>query len=97
VASSCECGNKLSGSIKCGEFLGQLRTCSLLRKDSAPWSYLWVKGIYLVHVMKGIDKGLQLHPALTSILEGGKWFTFLLTVTDLPISFALSKNSLNFL
>jgi hypothetical protein len=22
VAGTCECGNKLSGSIKCGEFLG---------------------------------------------------------------------------
>jgi hypothetical protein len=26
------------GSIKCGEFLEQLRTCWLLSKDSAPWS-----------------------------------------------------------
>jgi hypothetical protein len=34
----CECGNKPSGSIKCGEFLDKLRTCWLLNKDSAPWS-----------------------------------------------------------
>jgi hypothetical protein len=33
VADSCECGNELSGSIKCGEFLDWLRTCW----DSAPW------------------------------------------------------------
>jgi len=26
VASSCECGNELSGSIKCGEFLDYLRS-----------------------------------------------------------------------
>ena len=30
--------NELSHSVKCGEFLGQLRTCFLLCKDSAPWS-----------------------------------------------------------
>jgi hypothetical protein len=28
----------LRGSIKCGEFLEQLRTFQLLRKDSDPWS-----------------------------------------------------------
>jgi hypothetical protein len=27
VAGCCECGNELSGSIKCGEFLDCLRTC----------------------------------------------------------------------
>jgi hypothetical protein len=27
-----------SGSIKCGEFLDGLRSCSLLTKNSAPWS-----------------------------------------------------------
>ena len=38
VAGAGECGNELSGSIKCGEFLGQLRTDQLLKKDSDPWS-----------------------------------------------------------
>jgi hypothetical protein len=33
VAGTCEYGNELSGSIKCGEFLD-----CLLKKDSAPWS-----------------------------------------------------------
>jgi hypothetical protein len=32
--------NEPSHSIKCGEFLGQLRTCFLLWKDSSPWSQL---------------------------------------------------------
>ena len=27
VAGSCECGNEPSGSVKCEEFLDQLRTC----------------------------------------------------------------------
>jgi hypothetical protein len=40
VAVSCECGYEPSDSIKCGEFLDQLRTRSLLRKDYAPWSKL---------------------------------------------------------
>jgi hypothetical protein len=38
VAGTCECGKELSGSIKCGEFLDQLRTGSLLKKDITPLS-----------------------------------------------------------
>jgi hypothetical protein len=38
VASTCECGNELLGSIKCGEFLDYLQKVSILMKDSAPWS-----------------------------------------------------------
>ena len=34
----CECGNEPSGSIKCGEFLDQLRTGQLLKNDAAAWS-----------------------------------------------------------
>ena len=37
VADTCECGNEPSGSVKCGEFLDQLQTSQLLKKDSAPW------------------------------------------------------------
>ena len=33
-----ECDNEPSGFIKCGEFLDQLKTGYLLKKDSAPWS-----------------------------------------------------------
>ena len=38
VAGTCECCNEPSGSIKCREFLDQLRIGYLLKKDSAPWS-----------------------------------------------------------
>ena len=38
VADACECGNEPSGSVKCGEFLDQVQTSQLLKKDSAPWS-----------------------------------------------------------
>ena len=38
VAGTFEYGNESSGSMKCGEFLDQLRTGQLLKKDSAPWS-----------------------------------------------------------
>ena len=34
-----ECGNETSGCIKCGEFLDLLRTCQVLRNDTAPWRY----------------------------------------------------------
>jgi hypothetical protein len=38
VEGSCECGNVLSGSIKCGEFPDQLRTGQFLKNVSAAWS-----------------------------------------------------------
>ena len=38
MAGTFECGNELSGSVKCGEFLDWLQTGYLLKKDSAPWS-----------------------------------------------------------
>ena len=38
VAGTCEYGNELLGSIKCGEFLDQLRTGQLVKNDSAAWS-----------------------------------------------------------
>ena len=33
VVDACECGNEHSGSVKCGEFLDQLQTSQLLKKD----------------------------------------------------------------
>ena len=46
MAGCCEGGNEPSGSIKCGTFLGYLRTVWLLRKDCTPWSWLvgWLVG-----------------------------------------------------
>ena len=35
VAGTYECGNEPSGSIKCGDFLDQLRTGQLVKKNSA--------------------------------------------------------------
>ena len=40
AAGSCERGNEPSDSIKCRKFPEWLTTCSLLRKDCAPWSQL---------------------------------------------------------
>ena len=37
VAGTCECGSEHSGSIKYGEFLDQLQTGQLPKKDSVPW------------------------------------------------------------
>ena len=36
VAGTCDCGNEPLGSVQCGEFLDQLKTGQLLKKDSAP-------------------------------------------------------------
>ena len=38
VVGTCDSGNEPLGSIKCGEFLDQLRTGQLLKEDSAEWS-----------------------------------------------------------
>ena len=38
VADAFEGGNEPSGSVKCVEFLDQLQTSQLLKKDYAPWS-----------------------------------------------------------
>ena len=38
VAGTCECGNEPLGSLKCGEFLDQMKTGQLFKKDSVPWS-----------------------------------------------------------
>ena len=38
LAGNCECGSEHSGSINCGEFLDQLKTGQILKKDSALWS-----------------------------------------------------------
>ena len=35
VAGTCECGYEPSGSINCGEFLDQLKSGLLLKKDPA--------------------------------------------------------------
>ena len=35
VVGTCKCGNEPSGSVKCGEYLDQLQTSQLLKKDSA--------------------------------------------------------------
>ena len=49
VSVICECGNETSGSITCMEFLDQLRTGQLLKKDCAPWSKLAVKLMQLAY------------------------------------------------
>jgi hypothetical protein len=40
VEDSCEHGNKPSGFIKCSKILEWLHNWRLLKKGSAPWSYL---------------------------------------------------------
>ena len=46
VEGTCECGNEPSGSIQCGEFLDQLRTGQLFKKNSAPCSWLVISFKY---------------------------------------------------
>jgi hypothetical protein len=50
-SGTCECGNETSGSIKCAEFLDQLKSSWLL-KDSASWSKL--QNISIIYVFNNI-------------------------------------------
>jgi hypothetical protein len=38
IADACKCGNELSGSVRCGEFLDCLQTSNFLKKDFVPCS-----------------------------------------------------------
>jgi hypothetical protein len=46
VAGACECGNELSGAIKCCEYLDQLWNYQLFRKDYATWYWLVMLNIH---------------------------------------------------
>jgi hypothetical protein len=70
VLGTCKCGNEPSGSIKCQEFLGYLRTIWLL-KDSAPRSerqhrtkgyvHFYFTCIYLCTSARNIDFSILIH------------------------------------
>ena len=62
VADACECGNELSGSVKCGEFLDYLQTSQLLKKDSAPW------GKYIITVSMTTKTGMQIPKPIIVVL-----------------------------
>ena len=40
MGGCCECGYEPLGFLKCGEFLDWLWNCSVLKKESAQWSWL---------------------------------------------------------
>ena len=87
VADACECGNEPSGCIKCGEFLDQLQTSQLLKKDSAPWSkYVLLKqytcilhnlffpSSYVVHISHPYHVTAYTTPSIVVFsLVGGMW------------------------
>ena len=63
VPGTCERGNEPSGSTKCGEFLDQLTTGQLLRKDSAPWIYICKLASLVRRYAKNIkDSNISLPP-----------------------------------
>ena len=65
VTDACECGNEPSVSVKCGEFLDQLQTSQLLKKDSAPQSmyiYIIYMAVHDVTLSRLFDYVCQNHP-----------------------------------
>jgi hypothetical protein len=51
VEGSCKHCNEPSGSIKCWRIPEWLRNWRLLKKDSAPWSYVVSRKVYHVHLV----------------------------------------------
>jgi hypothetical protein len=51
VEGTCEYGNELSDYIHFGEFLGQLKTFDLLKKDPIPLIYLCFFAAYFLYVV----------------------------------------------
>jgi hypothetical protein len=84
VAINCKCGNELSESIKCREFLDWLRNPQLFKKDSASRFYLLVclfgsqlkKRIRLppetryFSVLHTFYNGSKIHTASLSLVNG---------------------------
>ena len=69
VADTCECGDEPSGSMKCGEFLDYMRTCQLLKKDSAAWSNICLAGggVDWIDLAQGRDKWWHVAKAVLNI------------------------------
>jgi hypothetical protein len=73
VAGSCECGNELPSSIKCGKFLDWLRSCWLLKKAPAPWRYLFVN-----YLFRYLDSGQQPAYSLGDIYTTKRYTLYIL-------------------
>ena len=58
AAGTCDCGNELSGSIKCGEVLHYLKTYELLKKDCATWSISQSTDVVFVNTNLWLKKGV---------------------------------------
>ena len=61
----CEEGNEHSGSIKCGEFLYYLRNSQLVKKDSGPWTYLFIYFVTNCHIL-----GIRARKIIIDVKEG---------------------------
>ena len=59
VAGCCEFGDKLSASIKCGEFVEQVRTGQILRKDCVPCNQL-VSQLVSIYVISYCTRKLKI-------------------------------------
>ena len=74
VADVCECDDEPSGSVKCREFLDQLQTSQLLKKDSAPWSELILSSyiplsLLLIGLFPSKFSAKMLYFAFSSLLD----------------------------
>ena len=65
VEDSYECGDEPSGSVKCGEFLDQLQTSQLLKKNSAPWNKEVANTVY--HKLNKIYKRVFFYTSVVII------------------------------
>ena len=67
LAGAGECHNEPSDSNICGEFLDQLKTCQILKKDTVPWSCL--VSYYNVYTIQIINLGERSYGGTTGFYE----------------------------
>jgi hypothetical protein len=77
VAGCGDCRNEPLSSIKCGKFLDWKRTCWFLRKDSAPWDWIYYLVFQKIWVLINTSMRISLLANTTLLLFG---FTLLLVI-----------------
>ena len=108
LAGTCECGYEPSGSIKCGEYLDQLQTGQLLKKDSAPWSvehgvylktdmYQDMNWIHLAHEPPGSVQGEEVDEQLPVSQEAPRSMEILEVVTKPYMRFSKCRDAIMFM
>jgi ABC-type xylose transport system permease subunit len=92
VTDTCECGNELSGSIKCGEFLKQLQTRFSRRALLHGMEYMWYN--IITTVVLGLSVDIALHFFITHFSPVPSYLT---TLDQVVVAKSSSRPYVHFL